>query len=94
MAPASFLAMAGAMTAEAIPVAWKIVMRAIAVGKAAIGGAGLALAILGAYYVAGVVSAHDYLSAGEYHYALNAFAAGGGIVGALFSIFFAINYRE
>ncbi len=71
---------------DKVPMTWQKFLMIIAVGKAAIGGAGLALAILGAYNIASAVSAHDWLHAVQQSYAFDAFAAVGGAVGATLKI--------
>jgi hypothetical protein len=78
----------GATYVEDIPLTWKRFLMAIAVGKAAIGGAGLALAILGAYNVAAAISAADWLHGVQHAYALDTFAAAGGVTGAIIKMVF------
>jgi len=71
-----------------VPLAWRRVLQAIAVGQAAIGGAGLALAFLGAYNVAAAVSTSDWLHAVQHASALDSFAAVGAVAGAVVKIAF------
>jgi hypothetical protein len=68
--------------------AWQTFFKVAAVCKAAIGGAGLALALLGAWNVAAAVSAHDWLTSVQHTYALDAFAATGGVLGAAVKLIF------
>lgn len=71
---------------ENLPMSWQKFLMVVAVCKAAIGGAGLALAILGAYNVAAAIAAHDWLVSVQHAYTLDAFAVGGGVIGALVKI--------
>jgi hypothetical protein len=73
---------------ENIPMAWQQVLAVIVICKAAIAGAGLALAILGALNIVAAISAHEWLESAKHTYALDAFAVGGGIIGALVKAIF------
>ncbi|HEY8162122.1 MAG TPA: hypothetical protein VIF34_07630 [Methylocystis sp.] len=73
-------------THENIPMTWHRFLVVIAVCKAAVGGAGAALALLGAYNVAAAISAHEWLVQVQHAYTFDAFAVGGGVVGALLKI--------
>ena len=70
------------------PVTWQKFLMFIAIGKAAIGGAGAGLAILGAYNVAAAISATDWIHAVQHAYAFDSIAVVGGIVGAVTKILF------
>ncbi|HEY8064631.1 MAG TPA: hypothetical protein VIF40_07860 [Methylosinus sp.] len=72
---------------ENIPMSWQKFLMVVAICKAAIGGAGLALAILGAYNVAAAITAHDWIVSVQHAYTLDAFALGGGVIGAALKIF-------
>ncbi len=60
---------------------WRNILLTIAVGKAAVAGAGLALALLGVLGVASAIGAHDTLVAFQKEY-FDWVAFGGGVVGA------------
>jgi hypothetical protein len=62
------------------PVFWRRLMMSVAIGKAGVGGAGAALAVLGALNIAQAVSAQHWVNGFEDHY-LHWFAAGGGALG-------------
>jgi hypothetical protein len=64
---------------------WNRLLGAVAVGKAALGGAGAALAIAGAFHVAAAVTAQNWLHDVQKNY-LDYVAIGGGVVGGTFSI--------
>ena len=70
---------------EAAPRFWKRLLGAVAVGKAALGGAGLALAIAGAFNIAAAVTAQHWLHDVQKHY-LDYVALGGGVVGGAIGI--------
>jgi hypothetical protein len=71
---------------EKVPMTWQKIMMIIAICKAAIGGAGLALALLGAYNVAAAVSALDFLHAVKQSYAFDLVAIAGGAIGGAVSV--------
>jgi hypothetical protein len=64
-----------------IPIFWKRFLVLVAIGKAAVAGAGVALAILGAMDIAFALSAKAWLSELKPYY-LDVAAIGGGVVGA------------
>ena len=68
-----------------MPVFWKQFLFIVALGKAAIAGAGFALAALGAYDVAFAITASDVLHTVQKEY-LNYFALGGGALGMALKI--------
>lgn len=64
------------------PSGWRRVMMVVTVGKAALSGAVLVLAVLGALNVASTIAAHDWLLAFQRDH-LDALVAGGGAAGAV-----------
>jgi hypothetical protein len=64
-----------------IPAFWRKFLLAVAIGKAAIAGAGLALAGLGALDIAAAITAQEWLNAAQAQITL--ITAGGGIVGGI-----------
>lgn len=69
-----------------IPAFWSWFLIIVGIGKAAIAGAGVALAALGALDIAFAITARDFLH-GLKPYYLDIAAAGGGIIGALVRAF-------
>lgn len=70
-------------TQRETPMFWRKVLLTVALGKAAIAGAGAGLAILGAFDIAAAVTAREWLNEVQHAYALNLFAIGGGVTGAV-----------
>lgn len=65
-----------------LPPRWRRALLAVTVGKAAVTGAGLALAALGAMNIATAATAHHWLTQFEHEH-LNMVAWGGGIAGGV-----------
>lgn len=65
-----------------IPLFWKRFLVLVAIGKAAVAGAGVALAIMGALDIAVAISAKAWLTEFKPYY-LDIAAIGGGAVGAV-----------
>jgi len=65
-----------------IPTFWRNFLMAIGVGKAAIAGAGLTLAILGAFDIAAAVTAQHWYAQFQHDY-LNQITAAGGVAGGI-----------
>ena len=76
------------------PMIWHYIMIAAATAKAAVVGASLGLAALGALDVAFAVSAQEWLKQIETDLYFNEFAIGGGIVGAAGQIARQIFFRD
>lgn len=75
------------ITHSEIPMFWTRLMFAVAIGKGAIAGAGLALALLGALDVAMAVTAQQWLKSIQANY-LEEITLGGSIIGAVARAFF------
>jgi hypothetical protein len=76
----------------ALPTFWSKLLLVVAIGKAAVGGAGGALAFAGALNIAGAVTAQHWLRDLDRHY-LDYFAYTGGVAGALIATGFRIFAR-
>ena len=63
-----------------IPAFWKRLLMVVGLAKAAVAGAGLALAILGAFDIAAAITARDLIAELKPHY-LDFAAVGGGVIG-------------
>ncbi len=68
-----------------LPEGWRRAMMLVAIGKAAVSGAVVVLAILGALNVASAVAAHDWITTFQKEH-LDALVASGGAGGAIFRI--------
>lgn len=65
-----------------VPVFWRRFLCTVAIGKAAVAGASLALALLGVLGMASAITAHDAILEFQKEY-VNYFAAAGGVVGGV-----------
>ena len=73
-------------TAMQVPAAWRTFLTIVTIGKGALAGAGLAIALLGLYDVAAAASAQEWLRLLKPYYVDYA-TAGGGVVGAAITWF-------
>lgn len=64
-----------------LPVFWRKFLLVVAIGKAAIAGAGLTLALLGALDIAAAITAQHWIEHVQAN--MNAITAGGGVVGGV-----------
>jgi len=69
-----------------IPTFWTLLLAVVALGKAAVLGASLALAVLGAFDIAFAATASHWLDVLQKEY-LNYVAIGGGFIGAVIRAF-------
>lgn len=73
-------------TYEETPMFWQYLLMIVSVGKAALTGAGLALASLGGLDVAFALTAQDFLNSLDLHEYLNQFAIGGSLTGVIWHV--------
>lgn len=76
-----------------LPSLWHNVLLFVAIGKCAVAGAGLALALLGVADLASVIGARDFFDAFKQAHATDAFALVGGVIGGFARMIWAIISR-